>query len=154
MSRRRGSATALNASEVVAALAMEGIYIPIQEYVKPGRVRTRRLRSAILSAVWRFQPFTDPLKAARPSPRSDKHGRDGRTTPRTSRRSNEQDCGKWTARLNANERSEDVSTAPCASCPIRFRHLYNRFEPLGDCHVSEEGELVIAKRRQRGVCNV
>src|SRR5260370_25139964 len=109
MSRRRGSATALNASEVVAALAMEGIYIPIQEYVKPGRVRTRRLRSAILSSVWRFQPFTDPLKASRPSPRSDKHCRDGRTTPRTSRRSHEQDVGKLMAPPDADHPSDAAS---------------------------------------------
>src|SRR5580692_4876965 len=34
MSRRRGSATALNASEVVAARAMGQQYIPIWEYVK------------------------------------------------------------------------------------------------------------------------
>jgi hypothetical protein len=32
--RRRGSAMALNASEVVAALAMHKQYIPIWEYVK------------------------------------------------------------------------------------------------------------------------
>src|SRR5579863_5669729 len=37
MSRRRGSATALKASEVVAALAMKGIYIPIWVYVKENR---------------------------------------------------------------------------------------------------------------------
>lgn len=35
ISRRRGSATALNASDVVAALAMPQRYIPIWEYVKP-----------------------------------------------------------------------------------------------------------------------
>jgi len=34
MSRRRGSATALKASEVVAARGMNGQYIPIWEYVK------------------------------------------------------------------------------------------------------------------------
>src|SRR5712692_187426 len=34
ISRRRGSATALNTSEVVAALAMAQQYIPIWEYVK------------------------------------------------------------------------------------------------------------------------
>jgi hypothetical protein len=34
MSRRRGSATALKASEVVLALAMAEHYIPIKEYVK------------------------------------------------------------------------------------------------------------------------
>jgi hypothetical protein len=35
MARRRGSATALNASELVAALAIDIRYILIQEYVKP-----------------------------------------------------------------------------------------------------------------------
>src|SRR5215472_10680382 len=34
ISRRRGSATALKASEVVAALGMEEQYMPIKEYVK------------------------------------------------------------------------------------------------------------------------
>jgi hypothetical protein len=34
MSRLRGSATALKASDVVAALAIDELYIPIWEYVK------------------------------------------------------------------------------------------------------------------------
>src|SRR5262244_719544 len=64
MSRRRGSATALKASEVVEARGMKGEYIPIWEYVK---------RNFELLLKWNNSLFLLGLSGSRSG-----HGRGGR----------------------------------------------------------------------------